>query len=123
MLGTPTFETIRQNEEIINFYLALIVRMIPFFKHHAFRNEKEYRLLVQLTEIKSNPMDIIKYRVYKGILIPYIEIKLNPSYFKSLCLSPMNMSETAKNSIDIMISNHRPRLSKRISDIPIRQGW
>ncbi|MDD4715024.1 MAG: DUF2971 domain-containing protein [Oscillospiraceae bacterium] len=105
-------------------YLKLVINIIPFFKHPKFSSEKEYRLLIRLTDISPDSTDIIKYRNYHGILVPYIELFLqNTSYFKSICLSPMNSSDVAKNALSYFANNHNPKLSIRTSDVPIRQGW
>lgn len=105
-------------------YIQLLKDMIPFFKHHKYSDEQEYRVYLQIEEIKSNPMDIIKYRNYNGVLVPYIELQIkNRRYFKSVCLSPMNSSETAKQGLESIANNHRPVLGIRESDIPARNGW
>lgn len=49
----------------------LINGLIPFFKHASFREESEYRIVVQ-PEVKTA---LIKFRVNAHGLIPYIEIK------------------------------------------------
>ena len=105
-------------------YTQLLKDMIPFFKHEKYSDEQEYRVYLQIEDIKPSPMDIIKYRNYKGVLVPYIELLIkNHRYFKSVCLSPMNSSDTAKQGLESIAKNHSPVLKIRKSDIPARNGW
>lgn len=116
---------IEKNDDpkFIKLCLNFIANIIPFFKVKHFEHENEYRILVEIEEVEP-PNDYINYRIYNGILIPYLEIGLsNPSYFKKICNSPMNSSEETYNSMDYFARNYRPPLEITHSKIPVRKGW
>lgn len=103
----------------VNFILSNIAMFIPFMKDSSYRNEEEYRILVDIGN--ENLFGIQEYRVFKGALVPYIVLKLNKdSYFKSITMSPFNNSEYTQKGLDSLVKWYPRKLDVLKSKIPAR---
>lgn len=79
------------------FFLNMTI-LSSFFKHPSFKSEEEYRVVV--TDYNKN-MEV-QYKVAKGLIIPYIEIKQKSNNLipvKEITIGPKNNSDIAKQGI------------------------
>ncbi|TPV33642.1 DUF2971 domain-containing protein [Pantoea anthophila] len=97
-IGKPLFEYAGANE-IIN-------RLIPFFKHESFREESEYRIIIQ-PDVNSAP---VKFRVNQHGLIPYLEVKASTDNatngrlpLKSVKIGPCKNRAFMKQGIEFLL--------------------
>ena len=88
--------------------MALILLPIIAHKHRAYEYEKEFRSI-----ILADNLDSIKYRYRDGMLVPYIERKINRSALKSIIIGPTQDFERSKKSLDMFLK------SRGFNNIPI----
>ena len=72
----PTSDNEAFNNEFSTswYFISMLMVLIPVFKHPAFHEEKEWRLVSPLLTSKQLP---IKYRSNKAILVPYVEAEIS----------------------------------------------
>ncbi|ACD89738.1 conserved hypothetical protein [Chlorobium limicola DSM 245] len=111
----------RANEEA---FLQVAARM----KHHAFSEEKEWRLISKVSKSLRDPK--LKFRAGKTRLIPYIEFELPLTEAQTLSLGhvyigPAQDHNISFSAIATFLSNSGARISSGISacGIPLRNWW
>lgn len=103
------------------FFWYLVNDFSLFFKHKAFKAEKEYRII--LPKGKLNNRVELKSREYNGFFIPYIERLFDVEDIKSIKLSPTNKETLVKESVInlLKMNNYNANIIKvEKSDIPLR---
>ena len=96
------------------------------FKDKAFAHEKEARLIFHLAE--SVPSEdymghgfAIKYRPKNGYIIPYIEIEVPITCFKSITVGPLIAQLEAKQSLQKFLkSRGYNNVEINCSNVPVR---
>lgn len=107
-------------QENINGYLNFFIEKCSFFKNKAFEEEREYRLI----SLMPPPMDRVKVRVGKSMLIPYLPFRLNldtedgPIY--SLTVGPTPNMFRAERSINFLVRKIQSFSYWQSSIIPYR---
>ena len=121
-----TKKTGAEENIIIDYMIDKIVFIGTFFKSHFFSIEYEYRFVVQLyldEEGYCSIKDDISFFEKSGLLIPYIDIKFDPSALLSVKVSPTIDAKRARDSI-LKIAKDFPNLKDpkciKVSEIPIR---
>ena len=112
----------RNNKDIQELMIGQLNAYRPFLKNGAFKNEKEYRIVLLVPENKVGEMDL-KFFVRGNLLIPYLEIDLRDIYaeIKEIKLGPYAGNELNKGSVNDLFSTiGLKNLSVTVSDIPIR---
>lgn len=139
------YEEEEQKKEIRRFLLTLkefdyndhkseIVKIIRkrlsdwglLFKSEYFQHEEEIRIIIDVPEEHDNTEKIkIKYRSCKGMIIPYIEIKLNKNVLKDICLGPLQCNEGQKTIqkeivMERLKNNGYRMVNVNFSNVPVR---
>lgn len=96
-----------------------------FYKSVKFKDEKEYRIVIEIDEkiLDANKIDGIeeRYCVKNGIISPYLDVKLPNDAISSVCLSPMTEFQISHDSIKRLLEqNEFINFSICKSKIPIR---
>lgn len=93
------------------------------FKHEAFKNELEYRIVIPWNpnwEISGTNVPEIKFREKEGFFIPYMPIHIEIGRcVKSVTVSPTIAYDLAEASLKMMFRKY-PRIEIRHSSIPVR---
>lgn len=105
-----------------------ILKMGSFFKHPSFEDERECRIVFNLS-VKDNsnefhqlihPEDGTPYkrRVYakQGMLVPYVDIDFDLKYLQSITVSPTSNFEKVKQGLKIVLCE------QGITDLPINHS-
>lgn len=82
----------------------LIQKRVPFFKNDDFREEKEFRIVVQVRNYNKG----VKFRVNPHGLIPYIEIKAGKEHrlpIKGITVGMCNGSAFIKEGIEFLLTS------------------
>lgn len=100
---------------------SMLSRLLPQFKHTGFREEGEWRIVIQQKAIRSG----VCFRVIKNVLVPYLEIDLKDSSGKLpisyLRVGPGADQELSKRSIELYLKKHGyEEVEVRVSNIPYR---
>ena len=75
-----------------------------FFKHHAFYDENEFRIVLRDHILPRNPgLYQIDYRIKDGVFIPYTKLEFNTGAIKSIGISPSEKQRMAKFSVERML--------------------
>jgi len=98
---------------IISFYSL-------FFKHPAFENEEEYRVLIEKNRINDDKFKC-SYREYRDFFIPYTEKKFIKKCIKSIRISPTQKKQITKDSVERMLKDFGyKKVPVNNSEIPLR---
>lgn len=96
-----------------------LIDFIPFFKHECYKNEEEYRMIIQILDTKM--WDVQNYRIRNGALVPYIKLKFNKkNYIKKIGVSPFNNNEYTLLGIKSIIKNYPVEIELITSELPSR---
>lgn len=112
-----------ESKELINIISLQILLIGYFSKENCFSDEHEFRVIIY---IKDSPRDIIKYRIYNGIIIPFIEIELKDKTtellpIKEIVIGPKINIDIAKEGIDYFLKKVSYKKIKILnSKIPLR---
>ena len=102
-----------------------------FFKHQSFENEKEYRIVLSLSEQYLNSkrdnyfnknLREMKLDFYErnGVFVPYMEVPINKDAIKEVTISPIIETDIAKSSLEEFLSIQGYYTKVSTSEIPIR---
>ncbi|MFJ5250077.1 hypothetical protein ACIP8G_06155 [Serratia liquefaciens] len=117
------------NKWIIGLELMSLIEIYALsFKHEAFNDEDEIRLVISCSA--DDPR--IQFRVKGELLIPYIPIKYDPKILKSITIGPIDNQELACDSLNMFANqisrriqmdemNFEYNLGVECSDIPYRK--
>lgn len=88
----------RDNMNLIILRLTTLIEVYALsFKHKAFKSEGETRLVIAC----RNNAPEIKFRVKGDLLIPYIELKINPLSLMSITVGPVANQELSVASLTL----------------------
>ncbi len=98
--------------------LARISRLLPKFKHIGFKDEREWRYVVQ-KDIAPRDM---KFRVLQNKIVPYIEIGASKTKFpiRSIRIGPGVDQELTARSVETFIKAHGYDIEVTLSEVPFR---
>lgn len=93
-----------ESDSIMNLFFQALIELAPFFKHPAFKNEEEIRMvLICLRASSENLKDIYKMTIKNGIFIPHYEIPFKPVAIESITYSPYIKTEyVGKSVLDLL---------------------
>jgi len=74
---------------------------VNLFKHPSFIEENEMRIC----RLETAHSKLIKYRVRSGIVVPYLEVDIEPRHIKSIHVGPMKNQHLAVASMRSFINN------------------
>ncbi|HEE0143494.1 TPA: hypothetical protein R8G72_004501 [Citrobacter youngae] len=95
----------RENMLLLNLWLTELMEIYALsFKHKAFESECETRLVIAC----RNNAPEIKFRVKGDLLIPYIELEINPLSLRSINVGPVANQELSVASLT-MFANSRAK--------------
>lgn len=94
--------------------IKLLVKYRLFFKHPAFADEREYRLVLDTEETP-------KIRVNNGILVPYLELKFPKNSVGGIVVSPAQDTQDTINGLKTFINVYNyDNVNCVKSNIPLR---
>jgi len=98
--------------------LARISRLLPKFKHLGFKDEREWRYVVQ----KDIPPHDMKFRVMQNKIVPYIEIGASDTKFpiRSIRIGPGADQELTARSVETFMKAHKYDIEITLSEVPFR---
>ncbi|RYH00230.1 MAG: DUF2971 domain-containing protein [Alphaproteobacteria bacterium] len=98
--------------------LARISRLLPKFKHLGFKDEREWRYVVQ----KNIPPNDMKFRVLQNKIVPYIEIGVSETKLPihSIRIGPGVDQELTARSVETFIIAHGYDIEVTLSEVPFR---
>ncbi len=110
-------EILSEIRVILGLYL---VNYSIFFKSPYFKAEEEYRVACGLDRYRHSKM--IKFRMRQGLIVPYIELKYNEKFIKSLIIGPTNKSDLTEKGLNLYYENQCNGRQIKIekSQIPLR---
>ncbi|MCQ2535706.1 MAG: DUF2971 domain-containing protein [Lachnospiraceae bacterium] len=113
--------------------LLYIDKYSPFFKHSKFEHEKEYRIVIEISDkylienglkgcYGGNNQEIeYDFRTKQGILVPFLKIKYNDDAISRITVSPITEFTIAKESLkELMRVKKYKNVQVWQSNIPIR---
>ena len=92
------------SEDVKEEFVRFIHRCIPRFKHYGFREEREWRLVVQTSEASH-----LKFRPKRTRLVPYFELSSNEKKrlpIKSMRVGPGSDIDLTAESLKILMAKH-----------------
>lgn len=89
---------------------------VNLFKHQSFLEENEMRIC----RLESAHSQLIKYRVRKGIVVPYLEVDFESSHIKAVHIGPMKNQDLAVVSMKSFINNFEIENEKRTPWVDFR---
>jgi hypothetical protein len=111
-------------EYLVSLFTSLGVTVVHgalFFKHPAYRNEAEYRLL-QMRGTQSTD-EGVKYRAKRSMLVPYIELDWaaeQPIAVAEIVIGPSNAR--SKDKTETFVRECLARSALDLSTVPIRHS-
>lgn len=98
--------------------MARISRLLPKFKHLGFRDEREWRYVVQKD---ISPSDM-QFRVLQNKIVPYIEIGTGEAKFpiSSVRIGPGTDQELTARSVESFMKTHGYNVDVTLSEVPFR---
>ena len=90
--------------QVFQILMATLNNLAVFFKHPAFSDEQEFRLIIYNHQRLNKKDSIeIKYRVKDGIFVPYTLLSFLPEAVKSIGISPSEKQQMAEYSVERML--------------------
>ena len=98
--------------------LARISRLLPKFKHLGFKDEREWRYVVQ----KDIPARSMQFRVLQNKIVPYIEIGAEKTKLpiRSVRIGPGTDQELTARSVETFMKAHGYDVEVTLSEVPFR---
>ncbi|TCK98016.1 DUF2971 family protein [Natranaerovirga hydrolytica] len=97
------------------------------FKHPAFANEEEFRIVYKVDENnreKIGKEELLEFRESNGIIVPYLNVRFDKNSIGAVKISPTQQEEIAKEGLLMMLRsmgyNHLTNRDITTSDIPLR---
>lgn len=101
---------------------SIVSALLPQFKHYGFRDEREWRIVVQQNTLRST----VCFRSNANVLVPYIKFKLGPDGavpIHYVRIGPGREQELTKRSVELYLkSQGYDKIEVRLSDVPYRLG-
>ncbi|MDH6265763.1 hypothetical protein M2360_001153 [Rhizobium sp. SG_E_25_P2] len=99
--------------------LGRISRLLPKFKHLGFKDEREWRYVVQ----KKIPPRDMKFRVLQNKIVPYIEIGACEENFPiiSVRIGPGTDQDLTARSVETFMKARGYDVDVTLSEVPFRQ--
>lgn len=103
-----------------------------FFKHSKFENEKEFRMVIEISDKRiprtdhhfqglNNKLMEYNFCTKNGLIVPYLSVKINKDSFSRITVSPIMEAEITQNSIrELLKTNDFKGCKVYQSNIPIR---
>lgn len=112
------------DEEAVRYHVSsMLTSLKMLFKNKCFEHEKEVRVVVQVFK-KYKDLFPVKYRVYAGFIIPYIELRFQKSAICQITTGPMYGTEEQKqlqmSILHEMLEAHDYYVLEKCSKIPVR---
>ena len=107
-------------QELFSFVLSEIA---PLYKHEAFKDEKEWRLILKSLASPAPSATGIKFREGQSMLIPYREADLrsiSTAFIKSVTIGPTPHKELSMKSIKLLRSFGIEGCEVKHSKVPYR---
>jgi hypothetical protein len=116
----PSPETKGLLSDIVEWFEEMLLQQIVTFKHPAFKDEREWRIIVRPDKVSCD--ESIKFRTLRGSLIPYVE--LSPRRAKlpisSVYFGPSLEPSRTKKPIEMLLrANGFGSLEVNGTDIPV----
>ena len=107
--------------DFIRSYQNDIFQVLAIIKHHAFQEEKEWRLISRTFPNFSDPE--LRFREGSSMLVPYIEVSLGEErpFFESITLGPTQDLELSFSALSMFMSNQNLSNRLRNCGIPYRE--
>ena len=98
--------------------LARISRLLPKFKHLGFRDEREWRYVVQ----NDIPRGGMQFRVLQNKIVPYIEIGTDETKLpiSSIRIGPGTDQELTARSVETFMKAYGYEIEVTLSQVPFR---
>ncbi|MCQ2386931.1 MAG: DUF2971 domain-containing protein [Clostridia bacterium] len=119
-----------KSDFIISFMLNYLNSIKFAFKHPAFQQEQEVRFVYKVkkdffeSEIaKWGEESLIKVKNDYRIIfseVPVIDVPFDKKFIQKICLSPLNKSEQARESLDSFLKRYGYNAKIEISKIPLK---
>ena len=107
--------------------LDLIEILSLMFKHPAFANEEEYRIVYQFDKNSKEVVvteNLLKFRLSSGVISPYLDIRFNKHCIKGIMISPTQQDEIVPIGLLMLLKTHGynnlEKTDITLSDIPLR---
>ncbi len=104
----------------------LLERFIYYLKHTAFKDEKEFRILLTINDkFKTNKCGNINknidFKQKNNILIPFIKVGFNKNAIKEIILGPLNTHILSRKSMRIFLDKNELDIKINSSGLPYRK--
>lgn len=121
-------QSLYTKDAVIDEILLFSTMMKYIIKSKAFEHEKEVRFILHVR--KDSPQYDIKFTTKKGIVVPYIDLKLEKKYVKKITMAPLLEQEAAQKTLEFFLkqNGYKIRYDEKIvegvliepSKVPIR---
>lgn len=98
----------------------ILALLAPFFKHPAFKNEKECRVVCSVYPTQDI-MNLSRIREQNGIFVPYLEIPICKEMVRTIGTSPYIIAMNVEDSVYELCKQNAYDIRCVKSDIPIRK--
>ncbi len=101
-----------------NELVSRVSGLLPRFKHWGFRDEQEWRFVLQKKVMKEE----LSFRISENKMVPYIVIgnAKEPLPIKSVRVGPGSDQELTAKSIKAFLDAHGYNVKVKTSDVPFR---
>lgn len=95
----------------------MIAKLLPRFKHNGFRDEREFRFVVQNAEESE-----VKFRAKGSVIVPYIELPIGPKLpIEFITIGPGRDVELTQKSVERYLRAHGYKdVEVNYSKVPFR---
>lgn len=90
--------------QVFQMAMTTLENLGVFFKHPAFVDENEFRIIIRDNiRLRKKGNCNVKYRINKGVFIPYTTLSFLPEAVRSIGISPCNNQSIAEYSVERML--------------------
>lgn len=99
---------------------SLISGLLPQFKHSGFKDEQEWRIVIQHSTVRP----IVSFRAKANVMVPYLKLKLGDNDGKLpiryIRIGPGRDQELTKRSMELYLDGKGYEVEVHLSKVPYR---
>lgn len=102
-------------------FIVDVLKIAPFIKHEAFREEEEWRIVSEPVWSASHAAILLKFRMTPSLLVPYLNVDFDISHVREIVIGPHPHAGLAEDALrSFFLTQSVQHVALRHSTVPYR---